>query len=126
MHTHILVVDDNLIQGTTRKTILSPYFEVVTHKEDVKQALELLQQPVGHSISLIITDHLMPEVNGPEFVRTVRKSLPSIPIIVLSGLPDAFDEYEGMDVIFRPKPFSPDGLIELCQELLKRSVSRTA
>jgi CheY-like chemotaxis protein len=127
MHNHILVVDDNLIQGTTRKTILGLYFEEVTLKESVKQALELLQQPPsGHSVSLIITDHLMPEMNGPEFVQAVRKSLPDIPIIVLSGLSDAIEEYEGMGVIFRSKPFSPEALIELCQELLKRPIGRTA
>lgn len=126
MHTHILVVDDNLIQGTTRKTILSLYFEEVTHTQEVKQALDLLREPVTHPVSLIITDHLMPEMNGPEFVRTVRKSMPSIPIVVLSGLADAVEEYSGLDVIFRSKPFAPDALIELCQKLLQQPISRTA
>jgi CheY-like chemotaxis protein len=125
MHTHILVVDDNLVQGTTRKTILSLYFDEVTHSQEVKQALDLLREAT-HPISLIITDHLMPEMNGPEFVRAARKFLPSVPIIVLSGLAEAADEYSELDVIFRSKPFPPDALIELCRKLLQQPISRTA
>lgn len=126
MYTHILVVDDNLVQGTTRKTILSLYFDEVTHIQEVKQALDLLREPATHPISLIITDHLMPEMNGPEFIRVVRKLLPSIPVVVLSGMAEAADEYSGLDVVFRSKPFPPDALIELCQKLLKQPISRTA
>lgn len=126
MHTHILVVDDNLVQGTTRKTILSLYFEEVTHTLEVSQALTLIQEPSTHPISLIITDHLMPEMNGPEFVRAARKFLPTVPIVVLSGLAEASDEYMGLDVVFRSKPFPPDALIELCQKLLQEPISRTA
>lgn len=127
MHVHILVVDDNLIQGTTRKTILGLYFERVTHAQEVKQALEFLRQPApAEPVSLIITDHLMPEMNGPEFVRAVRKFLPSIPVVVLSGLSDAVEEYSGLNIIFRAKPFPPEELVRLCQELLQPPVSRTA
>ncbi len=127
MHVHILVVDDNLIQGTTRKTILNLYFEKVTLAQEVKQALDFLRQPApADPISLIITDHLMPEMNGPEFVRAVRKSFPVMPIVVLSGLSEAMDEYAGLNVIFRSKPFPPEELVRLCQELLQPPVSRTA
>lgn len=127
MHTHILVVDDNLIQGTTRKTILNLYFEEVTHAQEVNRALELLRQPApDHPVSLIITDHLMPEMNGPEFVRAVRKFLPAIPVVVLSGFSEAMEEYAGLDVVFRSKPFPPEELVKLCQELLQHPISRTA
>lgn len=127
MHTHILVVDDNLVQGTTRKTILSLYFEEVTHTQEALKALEILKESSSaNPVSLIVTDHLMPEMNGPEFVRELREFLPTTPVIVLSGLAEASEEYTGLDVVFRPKPFPPDALVSLCQELLQTPVSRTA
>lgn len=127
MHTHILVVDDNLVQGTTRKAILSLYFDEVTHAQEAKKALELLRHPnASNPVSLIITDHLMPEMNGPEFICKVRTMLPSVPVVVLSGLAEAAEEYAGLDVVFRAKPFAPDALINLCQELLGHPISRTA
>ncbi len=127
MQTHILVVDDNLVQGATRKTILSLYFEEVTHTQEAVKALELLRKSATtHPISLIITDHLMPEMNGPEFVRELRTFLPNTPVIVLSGLAEVNDEYAGLDIVFRSKPFAPDALVSLCQELLQTPVGRTA
>jgi CheY-like chemotaxis protein len=127
MHTHILVVDDNLIQGTTRRTILNLYFEKVTHAQEVRHALELLREPDPENpVSLIVTDHLMPEMNGPEFVRSVRKFLPAIPVVVLSGFSEVLEEYAGLNIIFRSKPFPPEELVRLCQELLQHPISRTA
>jgi hypothetical protein len=45
---------------------------------------------------------------------------------VLSGLPGAESEYEGLDVVFRLKPFDPDSLILLVQKLLGEPMRRSA
>ena len=79
-----------------------------------------------NSIELVITDHWMPDLNGPQFVDLLRRRLPSIPILVLSGLPDAEAEYEGFDVLFRTKPIHPEELLSLVNSLLDRPMSRTA
>jgi DNA-binding NtrC family response regulator len=91
------------------------------------QALELLNdEELFNSVSMVITDHWMPGLNGPQFLQKLRERLPNIPVLVLSGLADAEGEYEGLNVVFRVKPFPPDMLISLTASILDRPYSRTA
>lgn len=123
----ILLVDDNLLQGTTRKCILERSGHSVTLAPNGPAALELLsREGVTRNLGLIITDHLMPGMNGPELVAEIRRRGLSVPILVLSGLPEAGEAYKGLQVIFRLKPLHPDSLIELTQKLLSPPISRTA
>jgi CheY-like chemotaxis protein len=127
MTSRILLVDDNHIQSATRRAILEGCGRDVNLAQQGQQALELLDQPdATQDIGLIITDHLMPVMSGPEFVAEVRRRGITLPIIVLSGLPDAESNYQGLDVIFRLKPFDPDSLIRLVQELLGECMRRSA
>jgi hypothetical protein len=48
----------------------------------------------------------------------LREFNPGIPVIVISGLADAEQEYAGLDVIFRIKPCDPEALISLVTETL--------
>ena len=127
MNSRILLVDDNHIQSATRRAILEGCGRDVNLAQHGRQALELLDQPDGtQGFGLIITDHLMPVMSGPEFVAEVRRRGFTLPIIVLSGLPDAESNYQGLDVIFRLKPFDPDSLIRLVQDLLGECMRRSA
>jgi DNA-binding response OmpR family regulator len=48
-------------------------------------------------------------------------------VLVLSGLAEAEDEYQDLDVMFRLKPFPPDELLALVRSLLtQRPIGRTA
>ncbi|HEY0758354.1 MAG TPA: response regulator [Acidisarcina sp.] len=127
MTSGILLVDDNAVQADTRKTILTRAGNNVTVSGSARSALLSLQ--CGEflaSIGLIITDHLMPAMNGPEFVKHLRAQALTLPVLVISGLPEAESEYGGLNVIFRVKPFAPDQLIPLVRSLLDRPLSRTA
>jgi DNA-binding response OmpR family regulator len=126
MIADILLVDDNCIQATTRKAILARSGNVAVAC-DGRQALAMLEQggslrPVG----LVVTDHWMPGMNGPQFVTELREKFPHLPVVVLSGLAEAEDEYIGLDVIFRMKPFPPDELLSLVRALLIEPLGRTA
>jgi len=127
MLAEILLVDDNCVQATTRKAILSRAGENVAVACDGRAALAMLDQagslrPVG----LVVTDHLMPGMNGPEFVAELRAKFPALPVVVLSGLAEAEDEYRDLDVTFRVKPFPPDQLLALVRSLLVPPIARTA
>lgn len=127
MTSQILLVDDNAIQATTRKAILSRLGRGVIVASDGKQALEVLQAAdSARPIGLVITDHLMPGMNGPEFVTELRKRYPQLPVLVLSGMEDAEEAYEDLEVIFRLKPLPPDDLLHLVLKLLSEAVGRTA
>lgn len=127
MNEIILLVDDNAVQAATRKAILERSGQKVAVASDANEALSLLEHSgLLQLLGLVITDHLMPGMNGPEFVSELRESLPSLRILVLSGLPDAEEEYDGLGVVFRCKPFPPGELIALTRELLDEPMSRTA
>ena len=127
MNAEILLVDDNPVQAATRRAILSLHGRTVAVAEGAYRALEILEDPEFlNSVGLIITDHFMPDLNGPQFVGLLRRRLPAIPVLVLSGLPDAEDEYAGLDVVFRAKPILPEQLLSLVHSFLDQPMSRTA
>lgn len=125
--SQILLVDDNAIQAATRKAILARAGRNVHIAESAEVALKLLEEETfATQVALMITDHLMPEMNGPEFVRQFREKLPETPVVVLSGLAEAENEYNPNDVVFRRKPLAPEDLIQLVSQILDDSVARTA
>ena len=127
MTAEILLVDDNVVQATTRRAILVRAGRSVVIASGAAQGLQMLEDDeLLGSIGLIITDHWMPDINGPQFVEKLREQLPKIPVLVLSGLADAEGEYEGMNVIFRVKPFAPDMLVALTSSILDGPISRSA
>jgi DNA-binding response OmpR family regulator len=127
MTSTILLVDDNPIQAATREAILSHSRRKVIVASDANQALTLLQDAeLAKSVRLVITDHLMPKMNGPQFVAILREQFRNLFIIVLSGLPDAEHEYDGMNVVFRLKPIAPEELIHLVQSVCRDPLDRIA
>ena len=127
MTADILLVDDNAVQALTRRSILLRTGRQVAVAADAEKALEMLQDAaLLKSVGLVITDHSMPGMNGPEFVAELRAVLPQVPVVVLSGFPDVEDEYEGMNVMFRMKPLPPDQLIRMVESLLEPPMTRTA
>ena len=112
----ILIVDDNPIQAVTRRLILEKAHFPVVLAQDGASALARFES--GEQFGMVITDHCMPEMAGPELVKKLREQFTALPIVVLSGLPEAESQYEGMDVYFRLKPIQPQELIELSRTLL--------
>jgi DNA-binding response OmpR family regulator len=113
----ILLIDDNPLQLKVREAILQQagfQVSVATRPESALATLRALPDRVG----LIITDHLMPGLDGAELVRRIRAADIWTPIIVLSGLAEAEPEYKGLEVCFRVKPFPPTDLIELVRSML--------
>jgi DNA-binding response OmpR family regulator len=111
----ILLIDDSAIQLGIRKTVLeNAGFRVLTALS-AEAAFAVLSSHNADrpNIGAIVTDHLMPDVPGSQFVRQLRALNPDIPVIVISGLPEAIEEYVGLNVHFRYKPCQPGELIEL-------------
>lgn len=126
MAINILLVDDDALQAVTRKCILERVGHFVHVCAAGAQALDFLRARDSHSVRLVVTDHQMPGMNGPEFVRNLRKEGCRLPVVVLSGYADVEDEYDGLNVICRVKPLPPDQLISLVQYLLDTSARMTA
>ncbi len=115
----ILLLDDNAIQAATRQAILKRAGYFVIAALNPRRVLEQFQAndfPVP--IQLVLTDHMMPEMNGAEFVRKLRKTHPELPIIVISGLEEAAVEYEDLNVQFHTKPLLPEHLLSSVQRMV--------
>jgi DNA-binding response OmpR family regulator len=74
----------------------------------------------------VITDHLMPVMSGSEFVRALRRTHPTLPVLVISGLEEAEREYSGLNVTFRMKPLLPDHLLETVRLLVNQGSQLSA
>jgi CheY-like chemotaxis protein len=121
----ILLLDDNATQLTIRELVLRKAGMESHAATSAGAALALLRSSVGQEkIGAVVTDHIMPGMDGSGFVSELRKFNPAMPVIVISGLAEAEDEYKGLDVIFRTKPCDPEDLISLLQSILRQSGKR--
>ena len=115
----VLLIDDSPLQLRVRETVLRDAgFEVCIATTAESAHALLRSEPAGDSIGVIVTDHILPGASGAEFVCQLRQIRPSVPVIVITGLPEAEAEYEGLGVIFRQKPFPPPELIALVRDTM--------
>jgi CheY-like chemotaxis protein len=119
--TAILLIDDNAVQAATRQTILqrSDYF-VIAALNPVRALQQFQANDFPVDIKLVITDHLMPGMTGAEFVTELRKTHPDMPVLVISGLEEAEEQYVGMNVMFRRKPLMPDHLLASVLSIIQK------
>jgi DNA-binding response OmpR family regulator len=117
----VLLVEDDATQLRIREAVVrGAGFEVLT-AADAESALRILRSASSsenESVGIIITDHYLPGITGVEFLQKIRETNPVVPVIVLSGLPGAETEYEGLGVIFRSKPCPPADIISLVRRSL--------
>ena len=111
----VLLIDDNPTQLRVRETILRGAGFQVSIATTAESALALLRIASNH-FGVIVTDHVLPGASGAEFVRELRKADPVTPVIVVSGMPDVDEEYEGLNAVVRHKPLPPQELIDLVSE----------
>ena len=101
-HT-ILVVDDHAQSREMLCDLLDGFgFEGVA-AADGEQALALLRR---QSISLVVTDQVMPGMDGWELLRMVRRHHPALPVLLYSSLPprqpEGFEALEFNDALLKP------------------------
>jgi DNA-binding NtrC family response regulator len=128
MPATLLLIDDNAVQAATRQTILKRAGYFVIAALNPRRALEQLQGgDFPGEVRLVITDHMMPGMSGADFVRALRGTHPKLPVLVISGLPEAEEEYAGLDVTFRMKPLLPEHMLEVVRRLVDmRGASSTS
>jgi DNA-binding NtrC family response regulator len=114
MTTHVLLVDDSPLQLRVREAVLRNAGFRVSIATTAESALAVLRiSAVAETVAAVITDHVMPDMSGADLVREVRQLRPDMPVIVITGMPGAEEEYKGLEVEFRLKPVRPDDLIAL-------------
>jgi CheY-like chemotaxis protein len=115
----VLLLDDDPTQLSVRQLLLRRGGIESQTTTSALQALTVLSSEGSRAaIGAVITDHVMPAIDGAEFVRRLRAFDPHMPVIVVSGLLEAEDAYRGLNVVFLMKPCEPDDLIAAARSAL--------
>ncbi|MBL8857273.1 MAG: response regulator [Planctomycetes bacterium] len=118
--TIIVTDDDPSVRSVIRFALESRGYGVI----EASDGSEVLRLSELRTASLLITDIVMPNVEGTELIMQVRRSRPELPILALSGGPSM-----GRDVYLTvaskvgaqrtlAKPFAPSVLLQVVHELL--------
>lgn len=118
--TTILVVEDNQEISDYLNESLSAYFNIL-QAPNGEVALEMLKEK---EVDVIITDVMMPVMDGIKFCKQVKRNIHTchIPVIILSAKSDIKDQLEGLQVgadDYMPKPFSLSILTTKIQNMLR-------
>ena len=117
--TVLLVDDEPLVREATRRTLRSLGYQVLGAKS-ADEALKLAAEQ-GTAIDLVITDVMMPGMNGLELARELGKLRPSLKVLFISGYTAGVLAERGFlreSVDFVQKPVARDALAARIRELL--------
>jgi len=119
--TILLAEDDDRVRRLMGR-ILKPQANYrVIEAHDGAHALALAAAEPG-AIDLLITDVVMPNVNGRELAERIARARPGIKILFISGFTQGVVEQQGIipeNVPFLAKPFAPEDLLKKVRQLLQ-------
>jgi two-component system, OmpR family, response regulator CpxR len=107
----ILCIDDSEQSLSIRKFMLETRGYRVLSVASGREALDIFQQG---SIDLVLTDLVMPEMDGAEVIRVLKQLSPETPMILISGKVKLYDKDTQADV-FLPKGTYP--AVELLEKI---------
>jgi len=109
--TVLLVEDEPMVRSVAERALTRHGYTVIT-ADNGEDALEVLGR--GEEIALLISDVVMPGMDGPTMVREARKTRPDLKILFMSGYAEEQlrNSLDIEHVNFLPKPFSVTELAE--------------
>lgn len=119
--TILLVEDEDAVRLFSARALRAKGYKVMEARTG-ENALEMLEA-VGEPVDLLITDAVMPEMDGPTLIKEIRGQRPDLKVICISGYAeDAFRKRlgESGDIDFLPKPFSLTQLAGKVKDVLRR------
>jgi two-component system cell cycle sensor histidine kinase/response regulator CckA len=117
----LLVEDEDAVRAFAVRALTRQGYKVLEAASGL-EALEVMEREAG-GVDIVVSDVVMPEMDGPTMYNELRKSHPDIKVIFVSGYPDeAFRKRisEGAQVAFLPKPFTLPELAAKVKEELAR------
>jgi two-component system cell cycle sensor histidine kinase/response regulator CckA len=115
--TILLVEDEPMVRTVAERALTRHGYQVLTANNG-EEALEIVDR--GDEIALLISDVVMPVMDGPTMVREARKTRPDLPILFMSGYAEEQlrKSIDIANVAFLPKPFSVQELAEAVRKAL--------
>ncbi len=121
--TVLLVDDEAPVRRLAERALRRQGFEVIA-AASAEDALEnLATDDPGTALACVISDVVMPGLDGPALVRQLRETRPDLPAILMSGYADAAlrDSLQAADICFLAKPFSMAELTQAASALVPAS-----
>jgi len=120
--TILLVEDEDMVRAVAERALTRQGYKVLT-ANDGEQGLEVLASHEG--IDLLISDVVMPNMDGPAMVSQARRSHPRLPVLFMSGYAEEQlrKSIDIANVAFLPKPFSVNQLAEAARDTMAMSPS---
>ena len=118
--TLLLVDDEAPVRRLAERVLLRAGWQVVA-AACAEDALELVEAGgLRNALACVISDVVMPGLDGPALVRTLREGQAGLPAILMSGYADASlrRDLQAADIRFLPKPFGMGDLTGALRELL--------
>lgn len=118
----ILVVEDEEVVRTLVCQVLEMAGYVVLSAGSGEAALDQARQ-LQHPVDLVLTDVVMPGMDGQELAEELTALWPEVKILFMSGYPDGIINQRGVapaPAALLQKPFSPDKLVQRAGEMLGR------
>lgn len=115
----ILLVDNDPLQASLRKSILQRRFNDVQRVGDAAEALCLVEQPqFAGNLGLVISGQHTPGIGGPAFVAELHERLPQLPVLVLGSAREAAADYAGDRVRFLARPVATEQMLVAAGQLM--------
>jgi two-component system, cell cycle sensor histidine kinase and response regulator CckA len=118
--TILLVEDEDGLRSLNARGLRSRGYSVIEASNGV-EAMEALEEKNG-AVDLVVSDVVMPEMDGPTLLKAMRERNPDLKIIFVSGYAeDAFDKSVLRDdeqFAFLPKPFALSALVEKVKQTM--------
>ena len=114
----VLVVEDEVMVRAVAERALARHGYTVLSAENGEAALEILQRE--GRVDLVISDVVMPTMDGPTTIRAARKLQPDVPVLFMSGYAEEQlrKSIDIPNVSFLAKPFSVQQLAETVRDVL--------
>jgi two-component system cell cycle sensor histidine kinase/response regulator CckA len=120
--TILLVEDEEGLRSLNARGLRSRGYSVIEASNGI-EALEALEEKNG-AVDLVVSDVVMPEMDGPTLLKAMREKNPDLKIIFVSGYAeDAFEKSlpENQQFAFLPKPFALSALVAKVKETMAPS-----
>ena len=118
----IAIVDDEEMVLTSLRSFLT--LETEYNISTYESPLEALEYIKRESVNLVISDYLMPNMNGIEFLSKVREVKPQIPRIILTGYADKENAIKAINTVglyqYIEKPWNNDDLLIILRNALEK------
>lgn len=118
----ILLVEDEAVVRDLVQLMLTKSGYQVTAAGDAKEALRLFGEATGE-FDLLLTDVIMPQMNGRELAMRLTAARPELRVVYMSGYTDDMLARHGVlaeDVVLLQKPFTPEMLSKVVRSALDK------